>query len=204
VLFLDELPEFARNALEALREPLESGTLVLVRAKRSFEMPARFQLVAAMNPCPCGYWGDSSGRCRCTGTQIARYRAKLSGPLIDRIDIHVELQALPVAHLLSTEPAEPSAAAAARVAVAQRRQVERQGKLNARLSATELAAVCSLDRDSKTLIGSAIARLGLSARAYDRVLKLARTCADLAGAPTVRRVDVSEAVGLRALDRWTR
>jgi magnesium chelatase family protein len=203
VLFLDELPEFARNALEALREPLESGTLVVVRAKRSFELPARFQLVAAMNPCPCGYSGDSSGRCRCTATQIARYRAKLSGPLIDRIDIHVQLQALPVAHLMSTESSEPSAPVAVRVADAQRRQVERQGKLNSRLSANELARVCRLDRESKTLIGAAIARLGLSARAYDRVLKLARTCADLAGENTVRRIDVSEAVSLRALDRPT-
>jgi magnesium chelatase family protein len=201
VLFLDELPEFARNVLEALREPLESGIVALVRAKHSFELPARFQLVAAMNPCPCGYSGDSSGRCRCTATQIARYRTKLSGPLIDRIDIHVELQALPVAHLMTTEVTEPSAPVAARVADAQRRQFERQGKLNARLSPTELATVCRLDRDSKALIGAAIARLGLSARAYDRVLKLARTCADLAGENTARRIDVSEALSLRALDR---
>jgi magnesium chelatase family protein len=203
VLFLDELPEFARNALEALREPLESGVVLLSRAKRTYEFPARFQLVAAMNPCPCGYAGDARGRCRCSAAQIARYRSKLSGPLIDRIDIPVELSALPVAHLLTDNlPAsETSAKVAARVASAQEVQVTRQGKLNSRLTPMEVAGICPLDRDSRALVGTAITRLGLSARAYHRVLKLARTCADLAGETAIRRIDVSEAVTLRALDR---
>jgi magnesium chelatase family protein len=205
VLFLDELPEFARNALEALREPLESGVVVMSRAKRTYELPARFQLVAAMNPCPCGYAGDRRGRCRCTGQQVARYRSKLSGPLIDRIDIHVELSALPPEHLLSEQAviAESSAVVAARVALAQERQIARQGKPNSRLTPTEVTDICALDRESRALLGTAIARLGLSARAYHRVLKLARTCADLAGERHIRKVHVSEAVNLRALDRST-
>ena len=203
VLFLDELPEFARNVLEALREPLESGVVMLSRAKRSCEFPARFQLMAAMNPCPCGYAGDSSGRCQCTAQQILHYRHRLSGPLIDRIDIHVELAALPVNELIAQQPlvAETSAAVARRVAAAQAIQRERQGALNARLTVAELDRLCALDRDSRALMGMAIERLGLSARAYHRILKLARTCADLAGVPAIRRIDVSEAVTLQALDR---
>jgi magnesium chelatase family protein len=203
VLFLDELPEFARNVLEALREPLESGVVVMSRAKGTFELPAGFQLVAAMNPCPCGYAGDSSGRCRCTAPQVARYRNRISGPLIDRIDMHVELSPVPMENLMSEAlpGAETSAAIAQRVACARRAQQERQGRLNARLSAADLGLVCPLDRASRALLGTAIARLGLSARAYHRVLKLARTCADLAGEPAIRPVDVSEAVRYRALDR---
>jgi magnesium chelatase family protein len=203
VLFLDELPEFARNALEALREPLESGVVHMSRAKRSWEYPARFQLIAAMNPCPCGYAGDAAGRCRCTAQQVGRYRSRLSGPLIDRIDIHVELSALPVEHLIGREceRVEHSATVAARVAVAHEVQMVRQGKLNSRLVAEEVDSMCPLERDSRALIGTAIARLGLSARAYHRVLKLARTCADLAGETHIRRCDVSEAIRLRALDR---
>jgi len=206
VLFLDELPEFPRNALEALREPLESGVVILSRAKRTYEFPARFQLAAAMNPCPCGYAGDPRGRCRCTAEQVIRYRNRISGPLIDRIDIHVELVALPVEHLLSAAPreAETSAAAALRVAAARQRQMRRQDKLNARLTHVEVGRICRLDRESRALLGTAIARLGLSARAYHRALKLARTCADLAGEPHIRRIDVSEAVTLRALDRPAR
>jgi len=205
VLFLDELPEFARNALEALREPLESGVVVVSRAKHAYEFPARFQLVAAMNPCPCGHAGDPRGRCRCTAEQVARYRNRISGPLIDRIDMHVELPAVPVEHLLSDDspPTENSAAVAARVAAARLAQMQRQGKLNSRLTPAEVVRICRLDRESRTLIGTAIARLGLSARAYHRVLKLARTCADLAAESHIRRIDVSEAVKLRALDRLT-
>ncbi|HWX27332.1 MAG TPA: YifB family Mg chelatase-like AAA ATPase [Steroidobacteraceae bacterium] len=205
VLFLDELPEFARNALEALREPLESGVVNLTRLKRSCEFPARFQLVAAMNPCPCGYAGDPRGRCQCTAEQVARYRQRLSGPLIDRIDMHVELMALPVEHLLGDVPAttENSATVAARVAAARNVQLQRQAKLNARLTPSEVTALCGLSRDSRILLGTAISRLGLSARACHRVLKLARTCADLAGEPQIRRTDVAEAVQLRALDKLT-
>jgi magnesium chelatase family protein len=205
VLFLDELPEFARNALEALREPLESGVVSLTRLKRSYEFPARFQLVAAMNPCPCGYAGDPRGRCHCTAEQVARYRHRISGPLIDRIDIHVEMKAVPVEHLLGEMSAdtENSATVALRVAAARRRQMQRQGKVNARLTPSEVTRFCGLKRDSRVLLGTAISRLGLSARACHRVLKLARTCADLAGEPEIRRIDVAEAVQLRALDKLT-
>jgi magnesium chelatase family protein len=203
VLFLDELPEFARNALEALREPLESGVVSLTRLKRTCEFPARFQLVAAMNPCPCGYAGDPGGRCHCTAEQVARYRHRISGPLIDRIDMHVELKALPVEHLLDDVPAEPenSATVALRVAAARQVQMQRQGKLNARLTPSEVTRFCGLQRESRVLLGTAISRLGLSARACHRVMKLARTCADLAGEPKIRRTDVAEAVQLRALDK---
>jgi magnesium chelatase family protein len=205
VLFLDELPEFARNALEALREPLESGVVNITRLKRSCEFPARFQLVAAMNPCPCGYAGDASGRCHCTAEQVARYRHRLSGPLIDRIDMHVELTALPVEHLLGPVPAETenSATVALRVAAARDAQMRRQGKLNARLTPAEVSRLCGLSRESRVLLGTAIARMGLSGRACHRVLKLARTCADLAGQPEIRRMDVAEAVQLRVLDKLT-
>jgi magnesium chelatase family protein len=210
VLFLDELPEFSRNVLEALREPLESGVVVVGRARRTCEYPAGFQLIAAMNPCPCGYAGESSGRCRCTPGQLAQYRRRISGPLIDRIDMHVELAPVPVEHLLAgsdptCEPsrvrAESSTAIAARVAAARRLQMTRQDMLNARLGTAEIGSVCRLDRESRALVAAAIDRLGLSARAYHRVLKLARTCADLAAEPQIRRSDVSEAIGLRALDR---
>jgi magnesium chelatase family protein len=203
VLFLDEFPEFARNALEALREPLESGVVQVTRLKRTCEYPARFQLVAAMNPCACGYAGDPGGRCHCTADQVARYRRRISGPLIDRIDMHVELKALPVDHLLGQVPAatEKSATVAVRVAAARRVQMRRQGKLNSRLNAAEVAGICRLQRDSRVLLEIVVARLGLSARACHRVLKVARTCADLAAAPDIRRMDVAEAVQLRALDR---
>ncbi len=203
VLFLDELPEFTRNALEALREPLESGVVKITRLKRSCEFPAKFQLVAAMNPCPCGYAGDTGGRCHCTAEQVLRYRNRLSGPLIDRIDMHVELLALPVEHLLCEQPAdtENSAAVALRVAAARQVQMLRQGKLNARLTPPEVVRMCRLQRESRVLLSTAVSRLGLSARACHRVLKVARTCADLAGAPQIRRIDVAEAVQLRALDK---
>lgn len=206
VLFLDELPEFARNALEALREPLESGVVTLTRLKRSCEFPARFQLVAAMNPCPCGYAGDPRGRCHCTAEQVARYRHRISGPLIDRIDMHVELMALPVEHLIGNVPpeTESSATVALRVVAARQAQMQRQGKFNARLTPPEVTRFCGLQRESRLLLGTAISRLGLSARACHRVLKLARTCADLAGEPEIRRTDVAEAVQLRALDKLSR
>ena len=206
VLFLDELPEFPRNALEALREPLETGVVIVARLKRTCEFPAKFQLVAAMNPCPCGYAGDSRGRCHCTAEQVARYRNRISGPLIDRIDIHIELAALPVEDLIGDARAgvgEESAQIARRVAAARSVQLQRQGKLNARLTPGEAARFCGLAKESRALLTTAIARLGLSARAYHRVLKVARTCADLGGAPEVRAVDVAEAVRLRALDRPT-
>jgi magnesium chelatase family protein len=205
VLFLDELPEFPRNALEALREPLETGTVIVARVKHTCEFPARFQLVAAMNPCPCGYAGDPRGRCHCTADQILRYRNRLSGPLIDRIDIHIELPGLPVEHLMSnaSDRAESTAMVAMRVTAARSLQLERQGKLNARLTPAEVASLCVLDKESRALLCTVMARLGLSARAYHRVLKIARTCADLSGSTDIRPIDVAEAVKLRALDRPT-
>jgi magnesium chelatase family protein len=203
VLFLDEFPEFPRNALEALREPMETGAVVVARLKRTCEFPARFQLIAAMNPCPCGYAGDIRGRCHCTAEQVLRYRNRISGPLIDRIDIHIELAALPVEHLMGNAPAAPetSAAVAERVAAARELQLLRQGKLNARLTQAEVARHCAVAKEPRTLLSTAMLRLGLSARAYHRVLKVARTCADLGGAPDIRTIDVAEAVKLRALDR---
>jgi magnesium chelatase family protein len=207
VLFLDELPEFPRNALEALREPLETGVVVVARLKRTCEFPAKFQLVAAMNPCPCGYAGDRRGRCHCTAEQIVRYRNRLSGPLIDRIDIHIEIAPLPVEDLMGEArervTAESSAAVALRVAAARSVQLQRQGKLNARLSPDEVTRFCGLAKEPRALLATAIARLGLSARAYHRVLKVARTCADLSHTAEIRIVDVAEAVKLRALDRPT-
>ncbi len=213
VLFLDELPEFPRNALEALREPLETGVVVVARLKRTCEFPAKFQLVAAMNPCPCGYAGDPRGRCHCTAEQMARYRNRISGPLIDRIDMHIEIAPLALEDLMGEAPAdtpwartaarqtEDSAAVAARVAAARSAQLQRQGKLNARLSPDEVTRFCNLAKEPRALLATAIARLGLSARAYHRVLKVARTCADLSHASEIRVVDVAEAVKLRALDR---
>jgi magnesium chelatase family protein len=203
VLFLDELPEFSRDALESLREPLESGVVVLSRAKRVTEYPAQFQLIAAMNPCPCGYQGDARRRCHCSGEQVRRYRGKLSGPLIDRIDIHLEIQALPPEHLTqpSQTPGESSAEVARRVSVARSLQLRRQGKLNSRLTGAEVGKFCALDRPTRALLAQAIARLGLSARGYDRVLKLARSCADLAAVERIATAHVSEAIALRALDR---
>jgi len=156
-----------------------------------------------MNPCPCGYQGDSQDRCRCTEGQVRRYRNRLSGPLIDRIDAHVELTALPPDELLddAADNTETSAVVAGRVAAARKLQLQRQGKLNARLSPKEIFRLCRLDAESRRLLGTAMARLGLSARACHRVLKLARTCADLAGEPSIRAAHVSEAVRLRVLDR---
>lgn len=211
VLFLDELPEFPRNALEALREPLETGVVVVARVKRTCEFPAKFQLVAAMNPCPCGYAGDPRGRCHCTAEQIVRYRNRISGPLIDRIDIHIELTPLPVEDLLgkprergmAAEAAGDSAAVARRVSAARSLQLKRQGKLNARLTSAEVAHFCGLADAPRALLATAIDRLGLSARAYHRVLKVARTCADLGGAADIRIADIAEAVKLRGLDRLT-
>ncbi|MBS0614772.1 MAG: YifB family Mg chelatase-like AAA ATPase [Proteobacteria bacterium] len=203
VLFLDELPEFSRHALEALREPLESGLVVLSRAKQVLEFPARFQLLAAMNPCPCGFQGDARRSCRCTVEQVRRYRGRISGPLLDRIDMHVEVQALPPEHLLDRQAAEVegSAVVARRVLGARERQYVRQGKLNAHLDAAERGAHCALPGQGRALLARAIDQLGLSARGCDRVLKLARTCADLKGQESIATEQLSEAIALRALDR---
>ncbi len=203
VLFLDEFPEFARNVLEVLREPLERAAVVLARARGATEWPARFQLIAAMNPCPCGYAGDPAGRCACTAAKIRRYRGRLSGPLLDRIDIQVEFAAVSASELLdgAASGVETSAVVAARVAAARRRQQERQGYCNARLKAGDIARVGRLNAQSRRLVQAAIERRGLSARACHAALRLARTVADLAGTTELRTVDVAEALQLRALDR---
>jgi magnesium chelatase family protein len=201
VLFLDELPEFDRRVLEALREPLESGRVAVSRAARQAEYPARFQLIAAMNPCPCGYLGHYSGKCRCTPDQVARYRGKISGPLLDRIDIQIEVPTLREEELTSASRAESSARVRERVEAARAIQVERQGKMNAHLSPREVEKSCQAEAEGVSLLKQAIARLNLSARAYHRVLKLARTIADLSGAPTVGATQMAEAIQYRRLDR---
>ena len=194
-LFLDELPEFQRGVLESLREPLETGRIHVARAARRAEFPARFQLVAAMNPCPCGYLG--SARCRCTPDQVARYRAKLSGPLLDRIDMTLEVPALSQQELQSAADGESSDAVRNRVIAARDRQLERQGKPNAALASGEIDALCAPDEAGAKLLSAALVRLKLSARAYHRVLKLARTVADLAGAARIASPHVAEAIHYR-------
>ncbi len=197
VLFLDELPEFERRVLEALREPLETGSVTVSRARRRAEFPARFQLVAAMNPCPCGYFGDPQRSCRCSPEQVARYRARLSGPLLDRIDLVVEVPALRHADLAAAAPGESSAAVRARVERAHALQRERQGSSNARLTPRQVDALCAPDRDGARLLAQAMERLRLSARAYHRILKVARTLADLAGEARPGAAQVAEAVQYR-------
>jgi magnesium chelatase family protein len=200
VLFLDELPEFNRQVLEALREPLETGRIVVSRAARQAEYPARFQLIAAMNPCPCGYLGHFSGRCRCTPDQVARYRAKISGPLLDRIDIQIEVPTLREEELTASGRGEGSEPVRRRAEAARSRQTGRQGKLNSQLGPRELEKYCSAEDAAKALLKQAIARLNLSARAYHRVLKLARTIADLAGRNTLGVAHMAEAIQYRRLD----
>ncbi len=203
ILFLDELPEFDRRVLEVLREPLESGTITISRAARQADFPARFQLVAAMNPCPCGYLGDVSGKCRCTPDQVLRYRAKISGPLLDRIDMHIHVPRVEHSALSKTESINEESSAAVRQRVIQCRaqQLERAGKANARLSSKEVERDCQPDKAAAQLLETAMARLSLSARAYHRVLKVARTIADLANSETINSAHIAEAVRYRELDR---
>jgi magnesium chelatase family protein len=200
VLFLDELPEFDRHVLEVLRQPLESGRVAISRAARQAEFPARFQLIAAMNPCPCGYAGDASGRCRCTPDAIARYRARVSGPLLDRIDLKLEVPRVAQAELRAILPGESSASVRARVTAARERQITRAGKANAAMSNREAERCCALDARSQALLDRAIERLGLSARAYHRVLRVARTIADLAGRERIDALDLSESIQYRRFD----
>lgn len=200
VLFLDELPEFDRNVLEVLREPLESGRITISRAARRADFPAQFQLVAAMNPCPCGYHGHYNGKCHCTPDQITRYRSKISGPLLDRIDIQIEVPAVPQHDLLNKTAGENSGSVQARVEIARQRQLARQDKANAQLSVTEIDALCTPDAPGITLLQQAISRLNLSARAYHRVLKVARSIADLEGDTHVASKHIAEAVQYRRLN----
>lgn len=197
VLFLDELPEFPRAALEALREPIETGRILISRAARQAEFPARFQLVAAMNPCPCGHLGNPLRACRCTPDQIARYQGRLSGPFLDRIDLLIEVPAVPPRELQALAPGETSGAVAARVAAAQRRALARQGVANARLAPQDLGTHAVLEPPARALLERSAERLGWSARSFHRVLRVARTVADLADAECIGPGHVAEAIQLR-------
>jgi magnesium chelatase family protein len=201
VLFLDELPEFDRRVLDVLREPLESGRISVSRAARQAEFPAHFQRVAAMNPCPCGFLGHHARRCRCTPDQISRYRSRLSGPLLDRIDVQIEVPSLPPEELIGKSAAEPSAVIQRRVSAARVRQLARQDKVNARLTPKEVDEHCAAEHGGAELLQQAMRRLGLSARGYHRILKIARTIADLAGVTTITTSHISEAIQYRRFER---
>ena len=199
VLFLDELPEFDRRVLEVLREPLESGRIIVSRAAHQAEFPAQFQLIAAMNPCHCGYLGHYTGRCRCTPDQVSRYRGRVSGPLMDRIDIQIEVPAVAPGDLQSTGDGRSSAAIRDKIMQARARMLARQNYENARLPARDIDAHCKPDAAGEALLKHAIAKLALSARGYHRILKVARTVADLADAAQVSAPHVAEAIQYRRL-----
>ncbi len=202
VLFLDELPEFDRRVLEVLREPLESGQICISRAARQVTYPARFQLIAAMNPCPCGYFGDASGRCHCSPDQVRRYQSRISGPLLDRLDMHVEVPALKFQELTAESASEtPSEQVRQRVDGARQQQYQRRGMVNSMLANRELEQDCSLASADRKIMEQALERLNLSARAYHRVLRVARTLADLDGEKRVERQHLMESLGYRKLDR---
>jgi len=206
VLFMDELPEWRRDVLEVMRQPLEDGHVTISRASGSFTYPASFMLVAAMNPCPCGFWGDSRHRCSCSPADVVRYRARLSGPLLDRIDIHIEVPSVPYRDLVhGRSVSEPSAAIRERVHRASEIQARRfrgtPTTRNARMTATQVREFCQVPPEASRLLEAAMERLGLSARALDRILKVARTIADLEGAERLETVHVSEAIQYRLLDR---
>ena len=201
VLFLDELPEFDRRVLEVLREPLESGHIVISRAARQADFPARFQLVAAMNPCPCGYLGDAARSCSCSFERIQAYRSRISGPLLDRIDLQVEISRVRIEEICSSEPYECSSRVAARVARARGLQIERQSVANAHLEGSALAELCAVQPSAMRLLEHAAERLALSARAYHRIIRVARSIADLGDQPRVIPEHIAEATSLRGLDR---
>jgi len=197
VLFLDEMAEFSRSVLEVLRQPLEEGCVRIARALRTVTFPARFMLIGAMNPCPCGFHGDESRPCRCTPMQIARYASRLSGPLRDRMDLTVTVAALPARELSAAAQREPSASIRARVEAARRTQIARDGTLNARLHGRTLRARTTLEGEARRMFDVALTRLALTARGHDRVLRVARTIADLAGSATVRTDHLGEALQFR-------
>ena len=206
VLFLDELPEFRRNVLEVLRQPLEDGSVTIARAAMSVCYPSRMMLAAAMNPCPCGYFGDPRRSCSCGPLVVNRYLSRVSGPLLDRIDIHIDVPAVPHRELSCERSGDPSEAIRERVVAARQRQLERFAErrgvfANAHMAPRDLAPSCRISQGADALLKSAIARLNLTARAYHRVLKISRTIADLGGAANVEAQHVSEAVQYRTLDR---
>jgi magnesium chelatase family protein len=206
VLFLDELPEFARNVLEVLRQPLEDGRVTISRSKLSVDFPANFMLVCAMNPCPCGYYTDPTKECTCNPQMIQKYMAKISGPLLDRIDLHIDVPAVKYKELSSKESGEKSEQIRARVIEAReiqtKRFVGRKGLFaNADMQAKEIREFCRIDAQGEELLKMAITKLGLSARAYDRILKVGRTIADLARCNEIRPEHISEAIQYRSLDR---
>jgi magnesium chelatase family protein len=203
ILFLDELPEFGRPVLEALREPLESGTITISRAARQAEFPANFQLVAAMNPCPCGYFGDVEISCRCTPVQVSRYRHRISGPMLDRIDMHVNVPRLPTGalSLRDQQPRETSAIVRLRVENSRQKQLQRAQKENSKLSAKEIEQYCILGEKEEKLLDEMMKKLKLSTRAHHRILKLARTIADMADSLDIQNHHLSEALSYRSLDR---
>ena len=200
VLFLDELPEFARKVLEQLRQPLEEGVVAIARASGTMRFPARFMLIAAMNPCPCGYYGDASRECRCTGGIIQRYLGKISGPLLDRIDLHVEVPAVPFKELRAKDTGVTSAAMRERVLRARESQRSR-GFVNSVIPPSAVRALCALDEAGERTLELAMRKMGLSARAHDRLLKVARTIADLDSSPGVQSKHLAEAIQYRSLDR---
>lgn len=206
ILFLDEFPEFPRNALETLRQPLEDGHVGVSRAAAAYDYPSRFMLVAAMNPCPCGYYNDPFHECRCKPSSILKYQQRISGPLLDRIDIQVGVSAVPVKELTAMKPGEPSASIRSRVVAARRIQSERYRSMpgvltNADAKSRDLLDICRLSEGASRKLQREVERLNLSARAYDRILRVARTIADLAGRPSVEESDVLEAAGFRELDK---
>jgi magnesium chelatase family protein len=210
VLFLDELPEFQRNSLEVLRQPLEEGNVTISRALASTTFPATFILVAAMNPCPCGYLGDPRRPCKCNPMQIERYIGRISGPLLDRIDLHIEVPAVPFQELSAGADGTSSAHMREQVNRARALQRQRFGdgahRLNSRMTSRQLRKFCPLDEECRNLLKTAMDELGLSARAHDRILRVARTIADLEGSDTIRPPHLSEAINYRTLDRklWAR
>jgi magnesium chelatase family protein len=202
VLFLDELPEFDRRVLEVLREPLESGRIIISRAARQAEFPARFQLIAAMNPCPCGYLSHPNGRCHCTADQVQRYRARISGPLLDRIDMHIEVPPVPLNEIQSAAiEEETSETVRQRVVKAHQRQLQRSQHANALMNTQDIKRFCQLDKSATLLLEQAVTALGLSARSHNRILKVARTIADLKNEDNISKHHISEAIGYRRLDR---